>query len=276
MTLDADPLPDMPEQGTTNRRPGPPVALVTGASRGIGRAIAEDLAAHGYRVWLVARDRTALEEVAREITAAGGLAEAAAFDVTSVAEAPELIRQIHARAGRIDALVNCAGVNRRGSLLSITTEDYDTVMDTNVKGLLFFSQAALARMDRGGAIVNIASVNAFAVLRGVGVYATSKAAVAQITRAFAIDAASRGVRVNAVAPGFIRTEFNASLWEREELTQWVLSATPAGRLGTPADVVGAVRFLLGEESQFVTGETLVVDGGFVPSRLWPLNVEGRS
>jgi NAD(P)-dependent dehydrogenase (short-subunit alcohol dehydrogenase family) len=235
-----------------------------------------DLAAHGYRVWLVARDRTALEEVAREITAAGGLAEAAPFDVTSVAEAPELIRQIHARAGRIDALVNCAGVNRRGSLLSITTEDYETVMDTNVKGLLFFSQAALARMGRGGAIVNIASVNAFAVLRGVGVYAASKAAVAQITRAFAIDAASRGIRVNAVAPGFIRTELNASLWERQELTKWVLSATPAGRLGTPADVVGAVRFLLGEDSQFVTGETLVVDGGFVPSRLWPLDVQGRA
>lgn len=249
-----------------------PVAIVTGASRGIGRAIAIDLAAHGYRVWLVARSAEALEHVAREIFSAGGSARLAAFDVAAVDDAPRLVREIKGEEGHIDALVNGAGINRRGRLTSITTEDYDAIMAVNVRGLLFLSQATLAEMAPGGAIVNLASVNSFTVLRGVGVYAASKGAVVQLTRALAIDAAELGVRVNAVAPGFVRTDFNSALWEVDELREWVIEATPAERLGTPSDVVGAVRFLLGPESAFITGATLTVDGGFLASRMWPLRL----
>ncbi|MHB1501938.1 MAG: SDR family NAD(P)-dependent oxidoreductase [Candidatus Dormibacteria bacterium] len=251
---------------------GPPIAIVTGASRGLGRTIAMDLASHGYQVWLVARDAEALAEAAHEITASGGSAIAKVFDIADVKGAPELINGIKRAAGRIDALINCAGVNRRGSLVSVTPEDYDYVMAINVKGLLFLSQAAILAMSRGGAIVNIASVNSFTVLRGVGVYAASKAAVIQVTRALAIDAADRGIRVNAIAPGFIRTEFNAPLWEIDEVREWVLRATPAGRLGTPTDVLGAVRFFLNPENEFVTGACLAIDGGFTAGRLWPLEV----
>ncbi len=265
-----EPLRDTPEERVAKASELSPVAIVTGASRGIGRAVASDLAAHGYRVWLVARKADALAEVAREITNSGGSAEAEAFDVRDVTQASTFVKGIRQRAGHIDALVNCAGMNRRGSLLSVTPEDYEAVMGVNVKGLLFLSQAAVLNMERGGAILNIASVNSFAVLRGVGVYAASKAAVLQVTRALAIDAADRGIRVNAIAPGFIRTDFNASLWENEDVRGWVLGATPAGRLGTPADLLGAVRFLLGTESQFITGTCLGIDGGFLASRLWPL------
>lgn len=249
------------------------VAIITGASRGIGRAIARDLAANGYRVWLAARGAKALAEVMQEITDAGGVAQAEALDVRDISRASAFVGAVRHRAGRLDALVNCAGMNRRGDLLSVTPEDYEAVMSVNVKSLLFLSQAAALNMDPGGAILNIASVNSFTVLRGVGVYAASKAAVLQLTRALAIDAADRGVRVNAIAPGFIQTDLNAALWENEEVRRWALDATPAGRLGTPTDLLGAVRFLLGPESQFITGACLAVDGGFLASRLWPLRTD---
>lgn len=268
--MKAEPIRDTPEAPVA---PGPVrsrVAIITGASRGIGRALALDLAGHDYRVWLVARNPDALAKVVQEITEAGGSADAEAFDVCDVSRAARFVAGVKQRAGHLDALVNCAGMNRRGSLLSVTSEDYEAVMGVNVKALLFLSQAAVLAMDPGGAILNIASVNSFTVLRGVGIYAASKAAVLQLTRALAIDAADRGIRVNAIAPGFIRTDFNAALWENDELRGWVLDATPAGRLGTPADLLGAVRFLLGPESQFITGTCLGIDGGFLTSRLWPL------
>lgn len=247
-----------------------PVVLVTGASRGIGRAIAEDLAAHGAWVWLVARDAAALDAVAATIRARGGRAEGIAWDVTDTAGAPAVIDRIVTTAGRLTGLVNNAGINRRGPLAAVTPADFDAIMGVNVRGLFFLTQAAIARMAPGGAVVNIASLNSFQVLRHVGVYAASKAAVVQLTRAWAIEAAPQGIRVNAVAPGFIVTDLNRTLWDRPALRTWATANTPLGRLGAPADVVGAVRFLLGPDSAFITGAVLAVDGGFLPARLWPL------
>ncbi len=246
------------------------VVVVTGASRGIGRAVAEDLAHHGCWVWLIARDAEGLEQVATKIRRNGGRADILAYDITHIEEAPSIMRRIVEQSGRLTGLVNNAGTTRRGSLVEMSPEAYDDVMNLNVKSLLFLSQAAVHVMDSGGAIVNIASLNAFDVLKGVGLYAISKAAVMQLTRALAIDVAEKGIRVNAVAPGFIQTDFNAALWNRHELREWVETNTPLKRLGVPEDVVGAIRFLLGNDSAFVTGSVLVVDGGVLPSRMWPL------
>ena len=244
--------------------------IVTGASRGIGLAIAEHLALHGQHVWLVARQEQALADAAKHIRESGGSVDVAVCDVADPNSAKALVDRVVSVSGRLHGLVNNAGVNRRGSLTEVSPEDYDYIMNINVKGLLFLSQAVAHVMARGGAIVNVASLNAINVLRGVGLYAMSKAAVVQFTRAFAIDVADRGIRVNAVAPGFIRTDFNAALWERPEMKAWVEGNTPLGRLGQPKDVASAVQFLLGQESGFITGEVLTIDGGFLPSRLWPL------
>lgn len=246
------------------------VVVVTGASRGIGAAIAQDLSQHGYWVWMVARDAGALHRVASSIRDQGGRADFVPFDITDIDNAPKVFERISQETGHLDGLVNNAGTTRRGSLTEISPEDYDGVMRVNVRSLIFFTQAALPFISHDGAIVNMASLNSFNVLRGAGLYAASKAAVLQLTRAFAIDVADRGIRVNAVAPGFIHTDFNHALWERPEIREWVETNTPLGRLGRPQDVVGAVRFLLSPDSSFVTGSVLVLDGGFLPSRLWPL------
>ena len=247
-----------------------PVVVVTGASRGIGRAIACDLGKAGDWVWLVARDAVELENTASSIRRDGGKADVYPIDITDVDKVPELVQTVMDKAGRLDGLVNDAGTTRRGPLTDITPEDFDTVMDLNVRGLLFLTKAALGVMREGGAIVNIASLNAFEVLKGAGLYAASKAAVVQLTRALAIDAAVNGIRVNAVAPGFIHTDFNTALWQRRDMREWVETNTPLKRLGKPQDVVGSVRFLLGPDSAFVTGTVLVVDGGVLAGRLWPL------
>lgn len=247
-----------------------PVVVITGASRGIGRAISEDLAHHGFVVWLVSRNRDSLEEVERDIRSQGGHAEIAVCDLRQAAEVHTLVEHIKRTSGHVHGLVNNAGTNRRGSLKDVTPEDYEDIMATNVRGPLFLTQALARLMPSGSSVVNVASLNAIQVLKSVGLYAASKAALVQLTRAFAIDFADLGIRVNAVAPGFIRTEFNAGLWDRPEMTAWVESNTPLQRLGQPRDVVGVVRFLLGSDSGFVTGAVLSVDGGFLSSRLWPL------
>ena len=247
-----------------------PVVVVTGASRGIGRVVAQALAREGAWGWAIARDERALAEVVTAIRDEGGRADLMVYDLSNTGEASRVVEEIVGRAGLIDGLVNNAGTTRRGTLTTITPDDYEAVMGVNVKGLLFFTQAVVASMAAGGAIVNLASLNAFDVLKGAGLYAASKAAVVQLTRAMAIDFADRAVRVNAVAPGFIQTDFNAALWARQELSAWVTENTPLGRLGQPDDVVGVIRFLLGADSRFITGAVHVVDGGFLPARMWPL------
>jgi 3-oxoacyl-[acyl-carrier protein] reductase len=209
--------------------------------------------------------------VAKDIHNAQGAAVVHAADITQAQAVDELVDRLR-REARVIGLVNNAGINRRGSLASVNPDDFHAVMQTNVEALLFLTQKIVSVMQDGGSIVNIASVNAFDVLRGVGLYAASKAAVVQLTRSMAIDFAVRSIRVNAVAPGFILTDFNASLWQKPEMKQWVETNTPLGRLGTPQDVAGAVRFLIGPDSQFITGSVVTVDGGFLSSRLWPLDL----
>lgn len=239
------------------------VALVTGATRGIGRAVALDLAARGARVVITGRSGDALARTAAEL---GGEVAAAALDLTAPG-APEAAVQVATeRWGRLDVLVNNAGVLIPGTALECRDEDWDRVFALNVTALFRLSRAAVRvmREQGGGAIVNIASDWALVGARGALAYAASKGAVAQITRSMALDHAREGIRVNAVCPGDTDTDMLRAEHAdepREQALARLGAAIPLGRVATPAEVARTVAFLASEEAAFVTGALLPVDGG---------------
>jgi len=228
-------------------------ALVTGASRGIGRAIAVELASAGASVVVGYRGgQDEAEEVAKEI---GGRAVQA--DVSDAASALALVEA----AGDLDILVNNAGLTRDGLLARMSDEDWRTVIDTNLSSVFYTCRAVTRPMmkRRAGAIVNVSSIVGVHGNWGQTNYAASKAGVIGFTKSLAKELGSRNVRANVVAPGYVQTQLTDVL--PEEATAAMLQQTPLGRLGDPADVAGAVRFLCSDEASFVTGEVLLVDGG---------------
>ena len=233
------------------------VALVTGGSRGIGAAISRELAHAGAKVAVNYRaGRDAADEVAGEI---GGLAVQA--DVSNPEEVQSLIERVEGELGAIDALVNNAGVTRDTLIARMSDEDWETVIDTNLRGTFNTSRAVSRKMlrRRAGSIVNLSSVVGVHGNPGQANYAASKAGIIGLTKALARELGSRGVRVNAIAPGYIATELTDVL--PSEARGLILQNTPLGRLGEPEDVAGAVRFLCSDEAAFITGEVLLVDGG---------------
>ena len=229
------------------------VALVTGASRGIGRAIAAELARAGASV--VVGYRSGPEEAEALAKEIGGRALQA--DVSVAEEAARLVED----AGDLDILVNNAGLTRDGLLMRMSDEDWKTVIDTNLAGTFYTCRAAARGMmkKRSGSIVNLTSVVGIHGNPGQTNYAASKAGIIGFTKSLARELASRGVRANAIAPGYIQTALTDVL--PEEVQQAILANTPLARLGTPEDVAGAVRFLCSDEASFITGEVLLVDGG---------------
>jgi len=228
-------------------------ALVTGASRGIGRAIAVELASAGASVVVGYRGgQDEAEEVAKEI---GGRAVQA--DVSDAASALALVEA----AGDLDILVNNAGLTRDGLLARMSDEDWRTVIDTNLSSVFYTCRAVTRPMmkRRAGAIVNVSSIVGVHGNWGQTNYAASKAGIIGFTKSLAKELGSRNVRANVVAPGYVQTQLTDVL--PEEATAAMLQQTPLGRLGDPADVAGAVRFLCSDEASFVTGEVLLVDGG---------------
>lgn len=228
-------------------------ALVTGASKGIGRAIALELAAAGAAVVVGYRSgREEAEQLAGEI---GGRAVEA--DVSDAASAAALVDA----AGAIDILVNNAGLTRDGLLARMSDDDWHTVIETNLSSVFYTCRAVARPMmkRRSGAIVNVSSIVGVHGNPGQTNYAASKAGIIGFTKSLARELGSRGVRANVVAPGYVRTQLTDVL--PEEATAAMLTATPLGRLGDPADVAGAVRFLCSDEAAFVTGAVLLVDGG---------------
>ena len=233
------------------------MALVTGGSRGIGAAISRRLAEAGATVAVNYRGgQEAAESIAREVD---GLAVQA--DVSNPDEAKELVERVESELGDIDALVNNAGVTRDTLIARMTDEDWDTVIDTNLRGTFNTARAVSRKMlrRRAGSIVNLSSVVGLHGNSGQANYAASKAGIIGLTKALARELGSRGVRVNAIAPGYIATELTDVL--NEEQRGLILQNTPLGRLGDPEDVAGAVRFLCSDEAAFITGEVLLVDGG---------------
>ena len=236
------------------------VALVTGASRGIGRAIAERLAARGARVACVATTAERCRETAERCAALGGEARAFGVDVADHAAVTELVAQVQTELGGLDVLVNNAGITRDGLLLRMSEADFDAVVATNLKGTWSFVRAGARQLMKvRGRIVNISSVVALTGNAGQVNYAASKAGILGLTRAVAKELASRGVCVNAVAPGFIATDMTAAL--DPKAAEGLTDAIPLGRIGEPADIAAAVEFLVGPGGAYITGQTLVVDGG---------------
>lgn len=250
------------------------VVLVSGASRGIGRAIAEGFAQRGARVIITGRELSTLEATARAISP-NGLARPMVCDVADPAAIERLVAGALAEFGHIDTLVNVAGVNRRMLAERLTEADYDFVMDINLKGPFLLSVAVgKAMLQRGkGSQINISSLNSDRPLKGVAPYAMSKAAMDHMTRSLAMEWGPRGVRVNAIAPGFVLTDLTRKLWSQPTMQEWGQANTPLVRLGQPEDMVGAAIFLASEASAWMTGQVLFVDGGFSAGLIWPIDFD---
>jgi 3-oxoacyl-[acyl-carrier protein] reductase len=236
------------------------VALVTGASRGIGRAIAERLAAQGALVVAAARGGNA-QAVVEAIAAAGGQGEAVSLDVTDGGASARLVASTLERHARIDILVNNAGIARDQLLLRMKREDWDAVLATNLTGAFALTQAVLKPMirQRGGRIISISSVVGQSGNAGQANYAASKAGLIGFSKAVALEVASRGITVNVVAPGLIETDMTRAVTDQAR-DDWA-SKIPLRRLGTPADVASAVCFLASDEASYITGHVLAVNGG---------------
>ena len=236
-------------------------AIVTGASQGLGKAVALTLAANGARVACVARSVDKLNQTVQQIQEAGGEAEAFACDVTDRESVDELVDQVVEQWEKLDILVNNAGITRDTLLPRMSDDDWDAVINTNLRGSFLFSRAASRYMMRAryGRIINMSSVSGIIGNPGQTNYSASKAGLIGLTRSLSRELAGRKVTVNAVAPGFIESEMTAALGDM--IIEEVKKRIPARRLGTAEDVAAAVLFLAGDAASYVTGHVLTVDGG---------------
>jgi 3-oxoacyl-[acyl-carrier protein] reductase len=239
------------------------VALVTGASRGLGQAIALALAQEGASIAAVARTEDALKDTLGAIRATGGTIEAFPLDVSNESAVEAGVEKIAERFGHIDVLVNNAGVTRDGLLMRMKSDDWDTVIDTNLKGAFYFTRL-IGRMmakQRSGRIINISSVTGLVGNAGQANYAASKAGLIGFSKTVAREFASRNITCNVVCPGFIDTDMVKVLGE--EFLAKVIERIPLGRLGKPDDIAAAVAFLASPAASYITGQILTVDGGMV-------------
>jgi NAD(P)-dependent dehydrogenase (short-subunit alcohol dehydrogenase family) len=250
------------------------VVLVSGGSRGIGRALAEGFAERDAQVIIAGREQATLDATAKEISRGVHPVRAIACDVSKPDDIARLVEGTLSHHGRIDTLLNVAGVNKRMKVESYSVEEYDWILDINLRGAFLVAQLTGRHMiaRRGGSIINIDSLNTYAPLKGVTPYAMSKAGVSMMTRGMASEWGPHGVRVNAIAPGFFPTDLSRKLWQQEKMRAWGEANTPLGKLGELRDLVGSAIFLASAAGQFVTGQVLRVDGGCSAGIAWPIDL----
>jgi NAD(P)-dependent dehydrogenase (short-subunit alcohol dehydrogenase family) len=241
-------------------------ALVTGASRGIGEAIARTLAAHGASVILASRKLEGLKRVEESIVKAGGAAESLVCHTGDMEQIRRLFAQIESRRERLDILVNNAGTNPYfGDVLNADEKAWDKTCDVNLKGCFFMSQHAARLMQKsgGGAIVNVSSVNGVRPAPFQGIYSITKAGIIAMTQSFAKELAPCRIRVNAILPGYTDTKFTSALTENPDIRKLILGMIPLGRIARPEEMAGAVLYLVSDAASYTTGICLTVDGGML-------------
>lgn len=246
-------------------------ALVTGASGGIGAVLAVALAEAGATVGLNGLTKAKLEGPYRLIKEAAGRAVKLPANLSDVDSCRNLVRDAHGALGRLDVLVNCAAINRRKPIEAITEDDFQSIVALNLGSVYFLCQAAhpVMRAQGGGKIINVGSINSFYGLGTVSVYGATKAALAQLTKVMAVEWARDNIQVNCLAPGFTLTPFTEkALWGDEHRRQWILDRIPVRRPAKPEEMVGAILLMASAASSYMTGETIVVDGGFLAGGSW--------
>lgn len=261
--------------GTDESSPGAPqpalrldgkVAWITGASRGLGLALAQTFAGAGAQLALMARSQGRLVEIAADIARGGGTAEVLPGSVSDVRDVDRAAGRIADRWGRLDILVNNAGISpsyTRSEALAV--DDWRQIIDINLTGPFLCCKAAVPLMEKAGSgsVINISSIHGFAAGERMVAYAASKGGVEMLTRTLGVEWAPRNIRVNAVAPGYLETEMTTGLRDNQRLREAFLARIPLGRFGSPSEVVGAALFLASDLSSYITGATFVVDGGWV-------------
>jgi NAD(P)-dependent dehydrogenase (short-subunit alcohol dehydrogenase family) len=249
------------------------IVLISGGTRGIGYAIAEGFAQRGATVIVTGRTAESAASAAASLSNGAAVPPVGmACDVAQADQVNQLVADVEKKFGRVDTLINVAGVNRRKPAIEVTNDDFDYILGANLRGAFLLSREIGRGMfqRRAGCQINIASLNTERPLKNVMPYAVSKAGIAHMTRALALEWGPSGIRVNAIAPGFIVTDLTRRLWSDETMQAWGLTNTPQRRLGTPDDLVGAALFLASPASAFITGQVLYVDGGFTAGYAWPI------
>ena len=242
-------------------------ALVTGGSRGLGLGMALALAHSGADIALAARSEGQLQQAADLVRQTGQKAVILPTDVSQVAEVQKMVADAHAHFGRLDILVNAAGINIRQPAVTFAETDWDTLMNVNLKGAFFACQAAseLMRAQGGGKVINLGSLSFEIVVPNIALYAVSKGGLRQLTRALAVEWAAHNIQVNAIAPGRFWTAMTDAVFSDPELYESAVSVIPQGRPGVPSDLAGATVLLASDAGAYITGQTIVVDGGWLVS-----------
>jgi 2-deoxy-D-gluconate 3-dehydrogenase len=245
-------------------------ALLTGASGGIGRELAVALAEAGAAVGVHGRDQVRVAETCQQVEEVGGQSLALIGDLADVKICRQLVDQTVEAMGGLDVLINCAATNRRKPIAEATVDDFDTIVSVNLRSIYFLSQAAhpIMRARGGGKIIHLSSITAFYGLDTVSVYGLTKAGVAQIAKTMAVEWARDNIQVNCITPGFFLTPLSQPLWKDEDKSRWFRSRLPTRRPGNPDELVGVMLLLASQASSYITGQNIVVDGGFQAGGSW--------